>query len=211
LCYGRRYLQKLMTRALISAFVHADAHHIADWLRTRFHHGTAFELGLPWLSWPAVDFLKLHLRPGMRVLEFGGGGSTEFFLSRGCDLVTVECSMEWVDTISKRVDRIGAAPRWRLAYVPESATPSDYFGSLQMGPWNVILIDAAYRLECLVAARDHLTQDGMIVFDNADFNCYSTAPSLMEGLSRLEFAGLGVGRKDATKTDVYYRTLPEAA
>jgi len=30
-------------------------------------------------------------------------------------------------------------------------------------------------------------------------------------LSRLEFAGLGVGRKDATKTDVYYRALPDPA
>jgi predicted O-methyltransferase YrrM len=168
-------------------------------------------MGLPWLSWPAVDFLKLHLQPGMRVLEFGGGGSTEFFLSRGCDVVTVERSMEWVDKIRERVDRIGAAPRWQLAYVPESAAPFDYFGSLRMGPWNVILIDAAYRLECLEAARDYLTRDGMILFDNADLDCYSTAPSLMHGLSRLEFAGLGVGRKDATKTDIYYRTLPEPA
>jgi precorrin-6B methylase 2 len=197
-----------MTRALLSALVRADAHHIADWLRTRFRHGSAFELGLPWLSWPAVDFLKLHLHPGMRVLEFGGGGSTEFFLSRGCDVVTVERSMEWVDKIHQRVDRIGGAPRWRLTYVPESAAPFDYFGSLRMGPWNVILIDAAYRLGCLEAARDCLTRDGMILFDNADLDCYSTAPSLMEGLSRLEFAGLGVGRKDATKTDVYYRALP---
>ena len=63
----------------------------------------------------------------------------------------------------------------------------------------------------LGAARDYLTHDGMILFDNADLDCYSTAPSLMEGLSRLEFAGLGVGRKDATKTDVYYRTLPDPA
>jgi predicted O-methyltransferase YrrM len=168
-------------------------------------------LGLPWLSWPAVDFLKLHLHPGMRVLEFGGGGSTEFFLSRGCDVVTVERSMEWVDKISKLVDRIGAAPRWRMAYVPESAAPSDYFGSLRMGPWNVILIDAAYRLECLEAARNYLTQDGIILFDNADLDCYSKAPSLMEGWSRLEFAGLGPGRKDATKTDAYYRTLSDPA
>jgi hypothetical protein len=200
-----------MTRALISALVHADAHHIADWLRTRLRSGNAFESGLPWLSWPAVDFLKLYLHPGMRVLEFGGGGSTEFFLARGCDVVTVERSMEWVDKIRERVDRIGATARWRLAYVPESAAHSDYFGSVLMGPWNVILIDAAYRLECLVAARDYLTQDGIILFDNADLDCYATAPFLMEGWSRLEFAGLGPGRKDATKTDVYYRTLPNPA
>src|SRR5215469_3048989 len=200
-----------MTRALLSALVHADAHHVADWLRTRFRNGNAFESGLPWLSWPAVDFLKLHLQPGMRVLEFGGGGSTEFFLSRGCDVVTVERSMEWVDKIKKRVDRVGAATRWRLEYVPESAALFDYFGSLRMGPWNVILIDAAYRLECLEAARDYLMDGGMIVFDNADLDCYATAPSLMEGLSRLEFAGLGVGRKGATRTDVYYRTLLDPA
>jgi predicted O-methyltransferase YrrM len=168
-------------------------------------------MGLPWLSWPAVDFLKLHLHPGMRVLEFGGGGSTEFFLSRGCDVVTVERSMEWIDKITKRLERIGAAPRWRLAYVPDSAPASDYLGPLRTGPWNVILIDAAYRLECLEAARDYLTRDGMIMFDNADLDIYSTAPSLMEGLTRLEFAGLGVGRKDATKTDVYYRALPDPA
>ena len=200
-----------MPRALLSALVHAEAHHVADWLRTRFRRGTAFEMGLPWLSWPAVDFLKQHLHPGMRVLEFGGGGSTEFFLSRGCDVVTVERSMEWVDKIKKRLDRLGAAPRWRLAYVPESALASDYVGSLRTGPWNVILIDAAYRLECLEAAGDYLTNDGMILFDNADMDCYSTAPSLMKGFSRLELAGLGVGRKEATKTDVYYRMLPDPA
>jgi predicted O-methyltransferase YrrM len=168
-------------------------------------------MGLPWLSWPAVDFLERHLHPGMRVLEFGGGGSTEFFLSRGCDVVTVERSMEWIEKIRKRLDRIGAAPRWRLEYVPELAPVSDYLGSLRMGPWNVILIDASYRLECLAAACDYLTHDGMILFDNADLDIYSTAPSLMVGLARLEFAGLGVGRKDATKTDVYYRTLPSPA
>jgi predicted O-methyltransferase YrrM len=168
-------------------------------------------MGLPWLSWPAVDFLKQHLQPGMRVLEFGGGGSTEFFLSRGCEVVTVERSMEWVDKISKRVDHIGAAPRWRLTYVSELAAPSDYFDSLRKGPWNVVLIDAEQRLECLEAARNSLTHDGVIVFDNADLDCYSTAPSLMGGWLRLEFAGLGVGRKDATKTDVYCRTLPGAA
>jgi predicted O-methyltransferase YrrM len=134
---------------------------------------------------------------------------TEFFLSLGCDVVTVERSMEWADAIGKRVDHIGAASRWRLVYVPESAASSDYCGSLRMGPWNVVLIDAAYRLECLEAARDCLTLDGMILFDNADSDCYSTAPSLMDGWSRLEFAGLGVGRKDATKTDVYYHTLPD--
>jgi predicted O-methyltransferase YrrM len=168
-------------------------------------------MGLPWLSWPAVDFLERHLHPGMRVLEFGGGGSTEFFLSRGCDVVTVERSKEWMDKISKRLDRIGAGPRWRLEYVPESASASDYLGSLRMGPWNVILIDAAYRLECLEAARDYLTHDGMIVFDNADLDIYSTAPSLMQGLKRLQFGGLGVGRRDATKTDIYYRALPSPA
>jgi hypothetical protein len=66
-----------MTRALLSALAHADAHHIADWLRTRFRHGRSFDLGLPWLSWPAVDFLNQHLRQDMCVLEFGGGGSTD--------------------------------------------------------------------------------------------------------------------------------------
>jgi predicted O-methyltransferase YrrM len=198
-----------MTRALLSALVHADAHHIADWIRTRFRHGNAFEMGLPWLSWPAVDFLDRYLHPGMRVLEFGGGGSTEFFLLHGCDVVTVERSMEWIEKIGKRLDRIGAATRWQLEYVPELAPVSDYLGSLRMGPWNVILIDAAYRLECLEAARDYLAHDGMIMFDNADLDIYSAAPSLMEGLTRLEFAGLGVGRKDATKTDVYYRALPD--
>src|SRR5262245_30740131 len=63
---------------------------------------SALERGLPWMSWQAIDYLEIAIRPGMRVFEWGGGGSTIFFAEHGCHVTTVESSGVWKNMIWQR-------------------------------------------------------------------------------------------------------------
>lgn len=64
----------------------------SGWCRSRISGFSQDALGnpIPWLTYPAIEFLKSYVRPGMRILEFGTGASTVWFVRRGCRvLVTI--------------------------------------------------------------------------------------------------------------------------
>ncbi|MEA2488493.1 MAG: hypothetical protein QOH21_285, partial [Acidobacteriota bacterium] len=54
---------------------------------------------LPWMTFGAIDFLDGYLQPGMRVFEYGSGGSTLFYLRHGASVVSVEHDAEWGDVV----------------------------------------------------------------------------------------------------------------
>lgn len=190
--------------------------HAMHWLDGSLHRRTPLEMALPWLSWSCVEFLEEFLRPGMAVLEYGGGGSTLYFARKGCRVVTVEGYRRWSRLIRARLDEAlgDAAPAVEIreiAGIDDGEPPRDeYVRQVHSGgPWDVILVDGAHRLACLEASRDELRPNGVLIFDNADFGEYRQAPKLLSGFERRSFSGLGVGRRWTTQTDVYRRAPPD--
>ena len=186
--------------------------HGAKWLHARLRNRSPLELGLPWLSWPCVDYLRRHIRPEMRVFEWGGGGSTIFFAEAGCRVVTVEPNAHWRDLISARLTAGGhASARTEIRPIQASENgdgpTSAYVNAVHDGgPWDLILIDGAFRLDCLRAAKDALSPGGVLLFDNADFEEFYEAPRLVPEFQRIGLRGLGVGsRRWVTRTDLYRR------
>src|SRR5208283_402812 len=51
---------------------------------------TPLELGVPWFSQSAIDFLESYVKPSMRVFEYGSGGSTIFFARRAKSVDSIE-------------------------------------------------------------------------------------------------------------------------
>lgn len=85
--------------------------------------------------------------------------------------------------------------------------PSEYAPQVhEGGPWDLLLIDARFRLECLAEARSELKPGGVILLDNADLRDFDDAPALMEGFDQTIRAGLGVARTGVTQTDIYRLT-----
>ena len=70
---------------------------------------------IPWYTYPAVDFLGGKDFTGKRVLEFGAGHSTLWWMTRAAEVVGIEGSEAWVRILQNKIteqsrDRKGAFP-----------------------------------------------------------------------------------------------------
>jgi hypothetical protein len=67
---------------------------------------------IPWLTFPCIGLLEKTIGAGSRVFEYGGGGSTLFFLDRGATVVTAEHDPEWFVLLQGRIGHGDVAGRW---------------------------------------------------------------------------------------------------
>ncbi len=156
-----------------------------------------------WLNFAAIDFLEKTLRPENQVFEYGGGGSTLFFLKHGCRVATVENDGKWFEVLTETVRQKGY-PNWQGFFIegeilPENqlagnpANPADfatnapgqahvryekYARAIRQFPekhFDVVLVDGRARPACIQESLAHLQPGGLLVVDNMERGYYWTA------------------------------------
>lgn len=156
-------------------------------------NSSSVDAKLPWISFPVIDFLKENLKPQSKVFEYGGGGSTLFFLDRAAEVVTVEHNKEWFGTLSTS---IGNNSKWKPLFIePETAAdfntnqfsdPDAYFStdkefvnknfknyasaidSYTNNYFDVVLVDGRVRPSCLKHGIPKVKKGGYLILDNSD-------------------------------------------
>ncbi len=190
---------------------------------------------LPWINFPALEFLIENLRPEYRVFEFGGGGSTLFFCKNVAEVATVEDHAGWFETLRETV-RAKGYQNWRGFFVePEPVqensarskqNPQDFMSGAQgmenlsfekyartidafpADYFDVVLVDGRARPSCIRQALPHLKTGGLLVVDNTE-RPYYLAP-FQEVITRDFQVGVDVYAPvaytpDFTKTTVLRR------
>ncbi len=150
-------------------------------------------VGLPWITFSAIDYLLKYLKSDMKVFEFGGGGSTAFFASRVAEVVTVEHDGEWFKALKEKFTE--NTPGWRGVHVgadPEEQreTPAHYISrdetflgrsfrnyasvidSYPDEYFDVVLVDGRGRTGCLMHSLRKVKKNGLLILDNADRKYY---------------------------------------
>src|ERR1041385_4442123 len=69
--------------------------HYFEWKKHLEEGKNSMDDRLPWLGFSVIGQLKEKVGKGYRIFEYGGGGSTLFFLDRAKEVVTVEHNAEW--------------------------------------------------------------------------------------------------------------------
>jgi hypothetical protein len=129
----------------------------------------------PLMSKAEVRMIEEHLRPEMRVLEWGAGGSTMHFSKLVKEYISIESDQNWANYIR-------VAAKVPVHFVPPSGTrPPDgpaFYGlnyrqtyldyvtapkRLNLGKFDAILIDGRARLFCALEALELLNPDGILV------------------------------------------------
>lgn len=174
---------------------------------------SAFEQEVPWISSEAIDKISEFIKPGMSVLEFGGGGSTLFFANKGLEVTTIESSIAWKSNLeSKLVEH--DLENFAVYYRPfeaedeSSLRNSRYMNALPDMLYDVILVDGpeigGYKARplCFEWAEQHIKEGGIIIVD--DSWRYTQLLEENSAVYVKEYPGIGPGRKGMTKTDIYY-------
>jgi len=197
--------------------------HFDPWFRSIQPGNSPIGNQVPWIVFSAFEYLEQRVRPGLRVLEFGVGGSTLYFLGRGCRLTSIEHDEKWNAAVSERLSG-ELRERWTPLQIPPDATPSDRYRSEQPGfeglsfetyaraaerfadgSFDLVLVDGRVRAACVEHALPKLRPDGgVLMLDNAERPRYAAARRLADSAcsTRLVFGGPG-----PMKAQMFWQTV----
>lgn len=173
-------------------------------------------LPIPWITYPALNFLESATSVNSHILEFGGGTSTFFWALRGNPVTYLEFDASWSATISKSLSELGSSiPKipvnlladlsldYRIefdkTFAQELSAIRDHFSKglndnllHQILSADLIMIDGHYR-NYLLELSSEANPDSIVVLDNAERWEYSSGVEHMikAGWNKTEFTGLG--------------------
>lgn len=159
---------------------------------------------IPWITYPALDFLDGRVAKGMAVFEYGCGGSTLWWAGKAERVVACEHNLEWYETMRQRVPA-----NVDLHYAP-LGDGGNY--SRQILKYNnafdIIMIDGRDRNACAKNALGALKEGGVILWDNSEREKYAEGQDYLRqnGFKRLDFTGLGPLNFYAWGTSLFYRS-----
>jgi hypothetical protein len=158
---------------------------------------------VPWLTYPAICWLESACVGLGAVFEYGCGNSTLWWAKRSERVIAIEHDLRWLR-------RIGAA---RRPNVHIDHTPlADYANSLAERDerFDVIVIDGGLdRNACVAPAIDHLSADGLVIFDDSHLASHAEGIRLLHsaGFRRVDFVGPRPGARFIEATSVFSRDL----
>jgi hypothetical protein len=176
------------------------------WFRSRREDRCVDGAGepLPWLAYPAIDFLKRRVSLSLSVFEYGSGASTLWWARRVRSVSSVEHEASWAGKVAAQ-----APKNVEVAHVPLDGTGAYARQILAQGkPFDIVVIDGAERVACVAPAMSSLTAAGVIVFDNSERPEYEEGYRQLGagGFRRLEFVGMAPLIDYEIETSIFYRT-----
>lgn len=144
------------------------------------------QLLLPWYTLPCLEWLKKQNTKSWNVFEFGAGYSTIWWRLNCNRLLSVDTNESWAKAMNAHFindKNEYSTSLIRHASSMESLRQEDFL-------INCIIIDGAWRLECLQNSLDIVVSGGYIIIDNwgqEDFPYTKEAEELLVGWEKQLF------------------------
>ncbi len=139
----------------------------------------------PCLTYPVLKILNNNINPGTKVFEYGGGGSTLYFLHKAKEVVTVEHNEKWYELLQKKI----TTPNWTGVFIkpvpgtdnldpsnPDDYTTAegnyvykDYASYIDRYPdqyFNIVLVDGRSRPSCIKHSIPKIKKGGLLIIDD---------------------------------------------
>lgn len=181
---------------------------------------TPLFLGLPWITFGAIDFLVKIIKSDMIVFEFGSGGSTRFFAERVKELHSVESDEIWYsrvkanlssfknfnlvlrkgeECINQKMDFVGDEGMDSLNYFKYSNEIMNYKDQY----FDLIFIDGKARNQCILNSLSKLKKGGWLIVDNSNRKSYFIKLDLIKDWEVFKSFGPALTSKRFTQTTFY--------
>ncbi len=156
---------------------------------------------IPWMNYAVIQFLEERLADDLSLFEYGSGNSTCFYASLVKDVVSIEMDEQWYAYVQKTI----TSNVKLILYEIGSQEKYCEIAGQQDHKFDVIVVDAAERVGCLMQAPAALTDKGVIILDDANFEVHA------EGIDfETSHGHVGVKRCPRSQTSCCERTLDGA-
>jgi hypothetical protein len=171
------------------------------WRKSLIKEANSVKDELPWITFNAIDFISQRLNPNSKVFEFGGGGSTLFFLKNKATVYTVEHDKKWFEILSSMVEDkkytkwngfFIEAEKNKLSVNSDKANPLDFYtedpnfldcnfksyaskiAQFDDDFFDIVLVDGRSRVSCIHQSINKIKSNGLLVLDNSDREYYTS-------------------------------------
>ena len=160
---------------------------------------------IPWITYPAIEFIRSRVKPEMAVFEYGCGASTLWWAGLVREVVAVEHDHAWFQEMSSRVP--GNVNLMEVALDAEGAYSKTIALPQFRDRFDIVFVDGRDRVNCIKNCLSALTASGIIILDNSDRPEYGNAVDylLESGFSKIEFVGLCPIVSFKSETAIFYR------
>jgi len=175
------------------------------WFRS-FYEGRSIDFNgnpVPWLTYPAVEFLKSKKTKDFILFEYGAGYSTLWWSSRVTFMYSCEHDKHWYNVVLEHLPKNVSIKHIDLVYGGDYCREIGKYN----GKFHIIIIDGRDRNNCLKNCLVALREDGVIILDNSDRKEYKEGIEflLFNGFRKLDFYGMGPINTYAWCTSIFYK------
>ncbi len=138
---------------------------------------------VPWISYPAADFLDNLDTSSLKIFEYGSGSSTLWWSEKALTITSVEMDKEWYEYM------LGIIPSNADLHLCENGGEYPYVIEKFEYKFDIIIVDGAERYKSAKAAINKLVDHGIIILDNADWYPNTTKMLQAKGFKQIDFYG----------------------
>jgi precorrin-6B methylase 2 len=158
---------------------------------------------IPWLTYPAIEFIQRRINKEMSVFEYGCGGSTLWWASRVKEVISIEHDKDWYQRILPTIPNNVMLEYVELEYGGKYSQQIFKYKCR----FDIVVIDGRDRVNCGLNAINALKPGGVIVWDNSDQEEYEQGYQFLlnNGFKKIEFVGLAPIVNWKAETGIFYR------
>lgn len=144
----------------------------------------------PWMTRDSINWLYNYIlnesNKSIKLLEYGCGSSTAYFLSLGIEVTSIEHHEMWFTDVNTKLDKNNIKMHW-IPYLIKSkkegndeGTDGEYYDDYvnhinKLSTFDIIIIDGRCRSSCIKNSIHHLNDGGLFIVDNAERKQYKKA------------------------------------
>ena len=145
------------------------------WLRSMYSRRVPLSYPVPWITFDATRKILKHITTSSTMFEFGAGNSTLYWARRVASICATENHRGWLEMLRSKIE----TQQIRNVQLLHGDSEASYVETIAQWPhdyFDVVVVDGAYRRDCVRQAIAHVKPGGLLVVDNTDWHWFREQP-----------------------------------
>jgi hypothetical protein len=159
----------------------------------------AYGNAIPWITYPAIDYLNRLSLANASVFEYGAGSSTRWWSLKAKSVKCVEMNRAWFEKVEKL-----KLPNVTIQLCEDGAK---YPSIIQTHneQFDIVMIDGAERYRSAMNAIQKLKQNGLVILDNTEWYPNTAKFLRSEGFTQIDFYGFTPVNSFPSVTSIFFK------